>query len=99
MPALRFFGNKRRRLEYDADSEQVVDFLERNLFTLHFRPDRIDAFDPSGNFKVVTAFLQPFDDRGIEFFDETGPVGLRFVQFAFDFEILFRESVFQAEVL
>ena len=41
-----------QRFEDDADGEQVVNLLERNLLTLHFAPDRVDALHAARNLVI-----------------------------------------------
>ena len=98
MPALGFFRDKRRGLEYDADGEQVVNIFERNPLSLHFRPDGEYAFDAPGYGEVDVAVDEPLPDWGDEPVDEFGTVRFRFIQLADDVEVLLRIAVAEAQV-
>lgn len=99
LPALGFLRRKRQRLEDDADGEQVVNLLERNLLALHLAPDRVDAFHASRNLVVDVVAVERGDDRGVELVDELPARSFAFLQFLRDFGILLREAVLHAEVL
>ena len=98
MPALRFFGNEFRGLEYDADGEEVVNVFEGDSFPLHLRPDGEDAFDASCYRKVDAALGEALPDGGDETVYEFVSVWLCLVQFPDNLEVLFRIPVAQAQV-
>ena len=59
VPALRLFGNQRRRPEHDANREEIIDLFESDMLALHFGPDRIDRLDAPRYFEVDIVALDP----------------------------------------
>ncbi len=99
LPALRFLGGERQRIEYDADGEKIVDLLEGNLLALHLHPYRIDALHAARNLVVDAVAVERRNDRRRELLDQLAARGLRFLQLPRDLGILLRKAVLHAEVL
>ena len=99
MPTLSLFRNHRRGFEHNPNRKQIIDLLERYLLTLHLRPNRINRFDPSRNFKIDAILLQCLDQRSIELFNEFGSIWLRLLNFLLDLPVLFGETIFERQIL
>ena len=69
------------------------------MLALHFGPDRIDRLDAPRYFEVDIVALELLDNRLTEFFDKFRPVGFGFLDLGFDLPVIFRETVFQRQIL
>src|SRR5512140_1377684 len=58
VPACSFFRDSGHRFKYNTYGQNIVDFLERNIFRLHFFPDREYRFWPSVYVEINSGLRQ-----------------------------------------
>ena len=84
--------------EDDADSEQVINLLERDVLGLHLVPDGVDRFHTCQNPVFQPHLVQLGADRSSEVVEYFVAFGGGSIQLFFYFGIFFGVFVFETEV-
>ena len=85
-------------LEDDADSQDIENFIERNMLGLHLVPNGVWRLDAGHDAVLDTHFVQLYTDRSGELFEQYVTICLGFLQQRFDVGIFFRMLVLETEI-
>jgi len=97
LPAFRAFLLQ-RRIQYDPDSEKIVDTLEFHLLLFQLVINGMYGFGTPLDIELESCRCQLPLDRGDELGDISVAGAFRLIQFPFDEVILFPVRIFQGKV-
>ena len=97
LPAFRAFLLQ-RRIQYDPDSEKIVDTLELHLLLFQLVINGMYGFGTSLDIELESCRCQLPLDRGDELGDISVAGAFRLIQFPLDEVILFPVRIFQGKV-
>ena len=98
IPALPFFRLICFGFKHNPYGQQVVDFIETDIPSLHFQPDRIHTLRTGGDGIFVVVLAQTFTYRLDKFFKECRKLFLVSFDLFIDNLIFFGMFVFHTEV-